>query len=590
MRFIRIRAIITAAALGLSTVPLIPGTAASAADDVVEWATTNGEPVSITTTTAGQKAYVYFSGSVGRHLTISCEKSAGTPTYVLQAFDGSQVEGSRTCDATRPTDINLLKADGRYRLLVTDRNAQTFGATVKVQQFDNAAGTLMAGAQPITVKTADAKQNVSLALAMTDGDRVQLTCQATGATSDITVIGPRGTVVQPDLGTNAASCSSFSVGEGPLITATETGMYQFVIHPMFSGQVKTVTAAAVRVAADATGPIATDGTPLTLATTGAYQRVKTTFSLAAPTQVYVTCARKGDDSAFITLYRPTGVSEKFGSCQYAGPGTEATAFGERLNLPAGTWTMVADPDGTSTNEFTLQVHTVPAPVTAELPLDGTPVTLHTITPGQLAQFTVNAAGGERVFIGCRLGTYREPNPWTYDAPAGVGFTHPAGQFGDSGSCEKPDQSDYPKVFFGYGIPLVRAGKHTLTVRMRMAETNSVTLWAYKIPAVTEATATTDGTPATVETSVAGQGALIRFPGVEGQKYTVSCDVTGAPRSAFLMLTSPSDAFVDSPYSTDCGPTGTFTTAALKESGDFRLNLHFQGDGTGKATVTVRPAS
>ncbi|MEU7909338.1 hypothetical protein [Actinoplanes sp. NPDC049118] len=589
MRLTRIRAITAAAALGLSVAPMVPASAASAADDVVEWATTDGEPVKITTTSAGQRAHVFFTGSAGRHLTISCEPGTGASSYVIQRADGSEFTNSK-CDAGKPLDFDPLRESGRLRMLFTGENGQPFSATVKVLMVEDVTGTITPGGAPLSLAAAKPEQNLSFALPLRAGQRVQMMCQSNASLAWVMMIDPRGKIVEEDF-ESFTNCGSSYPDEAGIYTATEAGTYRYVLYPGTRRRTYNATVSAVSTLPDATAELATDGTPVTLATTAPYQRVKATVTLKADTRVYITCEKKGDEHTLAWLYRPRYHGYTLRSCQDGGPGGEPTFINGTLE--AGTSTILIDPTDEGTDEFTLRVHTVPAPVAAELPLDGTPVTLETTTPGQLAQLTVKAEGGERVWIGCRLGPRRAPKPWTNSDRAHVGFTHPGGQFPDQGACNAPEDSpysDHPSVFNSYKrytAPMTKAGTHTLTVSMNSAETNTMTLWAYKVPANVEATAAADGTPVTVETTVPGQQAHVRFPGVSGSRYTLSCDVTGSSRTGRVEVTSPSGKYLNLMY---CRPDGKVVTDPLKESGDFRLEFVFDKDGTGKADLKVTPAS
>ena len=146
----KFRTLAVAVAVGLAA-SLLPMAGASAADDVVEWASTDGEPVAVTTTSADQKAHIFFSGTAGRHLLVTCDTQLRSgPTYVLLAADGTQIGAEQTCPNTlRPLDINPLPVTGRYRLLMKPSNGQTFATTTKVLLIDDVHGTMAVGGAPV---------------------------------------------------------------------------------------------------------------------------------------------------------------------------------------------------------------------------------------------------------------------------------------------------------------------------------------------------------------------------------------------------------------------------------------------------------
>ncbi len=590
MHLPKFRTLAVAVAVGLFA-SLLPMAAASAADDIVEWASTDGEPVPVTTTTPDQKAHIFFSGTAGRHLIVTCDtQQRSGPTYVLLAADGTQIGPEKTCPNTlSPLDINPLPVTGRYRLLMRPTNGQTFATTTKVLLIEDVHGTMSVGGASVELTSSRGEQNLVFEFSATAGSRVMVKCKSDGLFPTYRVVGPNGKLVASDIGAHS-SCGRSNLDEGPLVDIPATGTYRFV-----AAQATTSTprpfkgsAAVVPVEADATAPVLTDGTPLTLTTTSALQRAKATFSLSAYTWVYITCERTGSGNASVNLYSSDGRSERLTFCQSAGVGTEPTAFEGKKMLADGDWRLLIDPWHDTTNAFTIRVHRIPNPVKAALPLDGTPVTLSTVTPGQNAVFSIQANAGDTVYVGCRLSAYREANPWTYDDHASIDFTHPD-QWSDSGACRKPTHDEYPSALTGYPVRLNKAGVHNITVGMRKAELNDVTLWAYRVPAPVEAEAAVDGTPTTVELATPGQDAVVRVPVTAGQRLTISCDATGAQRHAGVLLSSPTDGWVDGPHYAQCGPTGSVTTAALPETGKYQLSVRFKGDGTGPVKVTVRPA-
>lgn len=220
-----------------------------------------------------------------------------------------------------------------------------------------------------------------------------------------------------------------------------------------------------------------------------------------------------------------------------------------------------------------------------LPLNGQPVTVPT-APGQEALFAFDARTGERLWIGCRLDSYESPGS---SPPALALLVHDRGEQTPS-ACRHPDNPDYPTLFNGHRIPPHRPDAlHALFVDAVKPQPNSVTIWAYRIPAGPEVNAAVDGSPTSVRATVPGQEPVVRFPGIKNQRYVVTCDTTASTRRSFVDLVAPPGVPTGSGQSTECGPAGRLTTAPLPESGNFGLKGRFLGDGTGTFTVTVTPA-
>jgi RHS repeat-associated protein len=133
----------------------------------------NGDPVTVTFATAGQTAYLTFSGTSGEHLGLGV--SANTfpccSTIKLQNSGGTQVGSTGSLGSGTP-DWNLptLPADGTYTLVFTPRSTSTGSATLTLSD-----DIVINGANgPAQVLSPRSGQNVRFVFSGTAGEHLGL--------------------------------------------------------------------------------------------------------------------------------------------------------------------------------------------------------------------------------------------------------------------------------------------------------------------------------------------------------------------------------------------------------------------------------
>ncbi len=170
---------------------------------------------------------------------------------------------------------------------------------------------------------------------------------------------------------------------------------------------------------------------------------------------------------------------------------------------SGTYSVLVDPTGTGTGTTSVTPYAVPADVTGSITAgddDGVAVT--TTTPGQNGALTFSGTSGHRMSVNVSSGpggtiSLLNPNATTLaSATSGAvsAFIEPA--------------------------TLGSTGTHTLRVDPTSANTGTVTLTLYDVPADSTGTVTIGGVASAVSLNTPGQNGTLTFSGTASQQVTV----------------------------------------------------------------------
>jgi hypothetical protein len=164
--------------------------------------------------------------------------------------------------------------------------------------------------------------------------------------------------------------------------------------------------------------------------------------------------------AYLNILKPDG-SALVNSYLYSNSFIEPTA------LPTtGTYTIVLDPDGTSTGSQTLTLYNVPADFSGTITPGGSSVTVTTTVPGQNGALTFSGSSGQRISLQGTSGTF-----WN---GAYVNILNPDGTALFNG------------YMYGSGFidvqTLPSTGTYTIVVNPDNTGTGSLTLTLYDVPA------------------------------------------------------------------------------------------------------------
>ena len=232
----------------------------------------------------------------------------------------------------------------------------------------------------------------------------------------------------------------------------------------------------------------------------------------------------------------------------------------------GTYTIMEDPSGAYIGSATLTLYDV-TDVSGTITPGGPPVTATITTLGQNAQYTFAGTAGQRIsLLMTAVTTSCNVNIYKPDGAILAGFYNP-------GSGSFIDTQTLPAT-----------GTYTILVDPFFANTGSMTLTLYDIPADVMGSITPGGSPVTVTTSVPGQNAKLTFSGTAGQ--LVSLNLTNVTISSSYVSISKPDS-TNLVAQTFVSTSGKFIdTQTLPTTGTYTILLDPSNNYTGNATLTL----
>jgi YD repeat-containing protein len=189
--------------------------------DVTGTITPGGPPVTVTTTTPGQNAYITFSGTAGQRISLT-QSNTGWGTTILKPDGTTLASGGYI-------DTKTLATTGTYTLKVDPPNNSTGSTTLTLYDVPpDAAGTVTIGGSAVGVTTTVPGQNGTLTFDGTAGQ--QITVHVTGSTMGtltVRVFKPDGSQL-----TTAWGGANFNL---PQATLPTTGTYSILLDPSGPG-------------------------------------------------------------------------------------------------------------------------------------------------------------------------------------------------------------------------------------------------------------------------------------------------------------------------------------------------------------------
>jgi hypothetical protein len=264
------------------------------------------------------------------------------------------------------------------------------------------------------------------------------------------------------------------------------------------------------------------------------------------------------------MYRPD-----LGIIAQQGIGVLTVLLEPGLLTHTGTYSILVDPNGTSTGTTTLTLYNVPADFSGTITAGGasaTGVQISTTVPGQNGRLSFSAMSGDRVAVGISSGP-----GGTVSVVKPDGTTHASGTIGAVTS-------------FIDTTVLPVTGAYSLFADYLSANTGNVTLTLYAVPADVTGTITPTqaGDTESVGVTVPGQNGTLTFSGTVDQRISVKI-ASGAP-SGTVSLRRPDDSIQASVTS---GIAAAFLdTQVLASTGTYTVKVDPSNAATGTTTVTV----
>jgi subtilisin family serine protease len=281
-----------------------------------------GSPVTITTRSAGENAWLAFDGQADQRIAlrmsgVTIGPSPCCSTYVSILKPDGTALGAQTLVGTNGgfVDTRTLPATGRYRILVDPQATATGSMTLTLYDVPgDSTATITPGGEPVTVTTGPVPgQNALVTFSGAQNQRIALKLSnVTIGTS--TCCSARVSITSPDLSTLVYATP---VGRnGGFLDAKvlpQTGTYTIFVDPQLA-DVGSMTLTLYDVPPDLTGTIAVGGGPvsLTLAPTPG-QNATLTFNGTAAQRVSlrlsnVTIGNTSCCGAKISMLKPDGTT------------------------------------------------------------------------------------------------------------------------------------------------------------------------------------------------------------------------------------------------------------------------------------------
>jgi hypothetical protein len=481
-----------AALLAVLVAAFLGGSAAAVSFSI----TPGGSPVTVTISTAGDKATATFSGTAGQRVSLDITNSTIASMKIsLLKPNGSQVFTVSATRTARFVDTNTLPVSGTYKLVVDPNLDKTGKVTLKLYNVPpDASSSMTIGAPGSTVTTTVPGQNANFTFSGTAGQRLALSMTGvTVSSGSLTLKNPDNSVLK---GPQAFATAPTFIDP---ITLTQTGVYTLVLDP--KGKAKgSVTLTGYDVPADTSAAL-TLGSQATGTTTVPGQRNQFTFNGTLSQRISLSVL-SSDFSGTISLLKPDL------SVLASTPVGPAGGFLDTTVLPvAGTYTFVVDPSGATTGSISFTAYDVPADPSSAITAGGPAVTLTTTVAGQNANATFTGTAGQKVSV-------LVSNVVNAD-PAELDLLKPDGSHAIPAPVTVTNAGAWMQT-----VTLPVNGVYKILLDPQLANTGSADVQLFIVPPDLSGPIT-PGTPLTVTTTAPGQNATYTFTGTINTRVSLN---------------------------------------------------------------------
>jgi len=500
-----------------------------------------GASVDVPMTSTNKQGLVLFDGLAGQRLNLGTVVLSGfsTPGVTVYRPDGVLLPITATSVARY---LPSLPMSGIY--VISLANLSTTH-TVRLTLSEEVTATAVVGGSALNVSIPRAGQRARISFSGTAGQRIDL-----GMT--FTFVGVTAYFKTADETTTLAAMGMSSPGELHSPALPLTGTYLLVVEPGSPG----TGSFAATLSEPVTGTITTDGASVPLSITRIGQRARVTFTGTAgqALSMGLTSASVGGQ---VTVFSPSGAT-LLGPVGYSAPAAS-------VHFPAlaatGTHEILIDFSGATTGSITVWLSQTLAATTA---LDGSGLFVNITRPGLRAVVTFPGTASHRAshavtgatLSGLLILMRADGTVTGWPGLPGTTFVEP------------------------YNLPTTST--YYMIIQPSAANTGSLTVTSYDVPADATGSLTINGGTAGVTLSVPGQNAILSFSGTSGQ--TITTRVTGNTIGCmFLVVTKPAGGGT---YSTS-SCSGSFNLVVpLTTTGSHTVTIDPQGSATGGATVEV----
>jgi YD repeat-containing protein len=477
--------------------------------DVTNTISVGGPPVTVTTTTSGQNAQLFFEGIAGQAVSLKLNNAsyAGVgPGNYVGTVTVTRPGGTTLVQPTAYTnggifiDQRMLTETGTYKILLDVYSTYTGSITATLYNSTNVTGTIIPGGAAVSAATTSPGQNIALTFNGSSGQRVSLQTSNTSISSGYVSIRRADNY---SLGGDGIVGTSSRYIDA--ITLPANGVYTVFVDPNVE-HTGGITLLLYDVAPDVVAPITPNGSPVTVTNTSPGQDGRLTFTGTAGRRVSLKLSSPsypnapfGSYAGAVSIIRPGGAN-LLSPTMYTMNGI----FVDSQLLPdSGTYTILINVDTTLIGSVNAVLYDF-VHVTGTITPGGAAVTATTTSPGQNIVLTFNGTAGQRVSlqtsnttIAAGYITVRKPDGFSLmESPI-------------IGSSRYLDAATLPA-----------SGTYTITVDPNGENTGSIVLTLSDVAADTNSTITAGGEAVTAANTAAGQNARFTFTGTAGQKISL----------------------------------------------------------------------
>ncbi|HEX5107373.1 MAG TPA: hypothetical protein VFV95_02965 [Vicinamibacterales bacterium] len=382
--------------------------------DVTGALATNGTPVTVPITTAGQNGRLTFTGTAGQRISTTLTASFGLANrwpLSIVAPDGT-VLGS-VSEPGIGIQVEILEpitlpVSGTYTVVVNPTGVTT--GTVSVSAYDvvDVTGPIVTDGTPVTVPITTPGQRGRFAFTGTAGQRISVKLTAAfglGSKWPLALLKPDGSILAQAPAVGVGITTEFI----DPATLPVTGTYTVLVDPT-SVNTGTVTVAAYDLV-DVTGPIVTDGTPVSVPITTPGQTGRFTFTGTTGQRISVklTAAFGLGGKWPLALLKPDGST--LAQVNELGNGITGE-FIDPATLPVtGTYTVLVDPTSVNTGTVTISAYDV-VDLTGSITVGAPAISVAITTPGQNALYTFAGTAGQVINNVTLTATFGLGGNWT----------------------------------------------------------------------------------------------------------------------------------------------------------------------------------
>ena len=364
------------------------------------------------------------------------------------------------------------------------------------------------------------------------------------------------------------------------------GSYTIVANPN-GPAIGTLDFALYTVPPDATSSIATNGTSVSLTTTVPGQNFDLTFNgtagqrISLATQMDVSSPLEAGCSP-LSILEPDGVTQLYYNSCFNNP----SWFSDVVVLPvAGSYTIVANPNGSAVGKVNFALYTVPPDATSPISANGTSVSLTTTVPGQSFDLVFNGTAGQRISLATQMDV---------SSPLEAGCS-PLSILEPDGVTQLYNNSCFNNPsWFSDVVVLPVTGSYTIVANPNGSAVGTVSFTLYMVPS--DATATlSPGVTTSLTTTVPGENLSLSFSETVGHRFSlltsfpVACPFTVGVTAPDGSTQQSNNLYACTSDFTGVVPIASPLTVAvptLTQSGTYVISLNPSGESIGTAQFTL----